>query len=196
MRNNDNVRSNGLRERKRLQTERRIQAAALERFGRRGFDEVTVEQVAEAAEVSVATVYRYFATKENLVLHDSIEHELTAAIIEAIRGGLDIPAALERVLEALPSESASDVEVDARVRIRLANEVPAIAGAAHIRARARAAQLVDALKQTALDPLSARVQAMATLAALEAAADYWHDEPSAGTLRDVSLAAVRSLRRE
>lgn len=188
-------RPDGLRVRKRIQTERRIQRAALELFDRLGFDEVTVEHVAEAAEVSVATVYRYFVTKENLVLHDGTEHELTAAIIEAIRGGLDIPTALERVLEAMPAGPAADAEWNARVRIRLVNEVPAIAGAAHIRARARANQLLDAHQQTALDPLSARVEALATLAALEAAADHWHDHPIAGTLRDVSLAAVRALRR-
>lgn len=189
------ARPGGLRARKRSQTERRIQAAALALFDRHGFDDVTVEDVAAASDVSVATVYRYFVTKENLVLHDPLENELTNAIIEAIRTGLDVPAALEHVLEHLPAESAEEAERDARTRIRLANEVPAIAGAAHIRARARAGELVDALPAARReDPLRARVHALAALATLEAAADHWHDAPAPATLRDVSLAAIRSLR--
>lgn len=189
------ARPDGLRARKRSQTERRIQTAALELFDRYGFDDVTVEQVAAAADVSVATVYRYFVTKENLVLHDALESELTRAIIDAIRAGLDIPAAVEHVLEQLPAESADDAERDARVRIRLTNEVPAIAGAAHIRARACAVELIDALPDARRgDGLRARAQALAALATLEAAADHWHDTRGTATLRDVSLAAVRSLR--
>jgi AcrR family transcriptional regulator len=182
-----------LRARKRAQTERQIQAAALALFADRGFDDVTVEQVAEAAEVSVATVYRYFATKENLVLHDPVERVLTDSIIDAIRAGLDIPAALVRVVESLPAEMGEGLEDETRARIRLANEVPTIAGAAHIRARMRAAQLVDALQTRDADPLAARVRALAALSALEAATDYWHDHPDAGTLRDVTLSALRAL---
>ncbi|RSM70079.1 hypothetical protein DMB66_09820 [Actinoplanes sp. ATCC 53533] len=184
----------GLRARKRRQAERRIQTAALDLFERHGFDAVTVEQVAAEASVSVITIYRYFGTKENLVLQDPSEGELTDAIIEAIRTGYDIPAAVEHVLERLPAERAEDAERDARVRIRLASEIPAIAGAAHIRARARATQLVEALPAGRADRLDARVQALATLAALEAATDHWNDAPNAGTLRDVSLTAVRTLR--
>lgn len=194
-RHDDAAPPSGLRARKRRQTERRIQTAALALFDRHGFDDVTVEDVAAASDVSVATVYRYFATKENLVLHDPLENELTSAIIEAIRTGLDIPAALENVLEHLPAESAEEAERDARTRIRLANEVPAIAGAAHIRARARAEELVDALPTARReDRLRARVHALAALATLEAAADHWHDAEPPATLRDVSLAAIRSLR--
>lgn len=185
----------GLRARKRSQTERRIQAAALDLFDQHGFDAVTVDDVAAASDVSVATVYRYFATKENLVLHDPLENELANAILEAIGTGLDIPAALEHVLEHLPTESAKEAERDARTRIRLANEVPAIAGAAHIRARARAEELVDALPPARReDRLRARVHALAALATLEAAADHWHDAQTPATLRDVSLAAIQALR--
>jgi AcrR family transcriptional regulator len=186
-------RPDGLRARKRAQTERRIQAAALELFHRHAFDDVTVEQVAAAAEVSVATVYRYFVTKENLVLHDPMEALLTDSMIEAIRAGVTIPVALINVIESLPAAVEEGLEEEARIRIRLASEVPAIAGAAHIRARARAAQLVEALAPPAADTLRSRVEALAVLAALEAATDYWHDNPTGGTLRDVTLSAVRAL---
>jgi AcrR family transcriptional regulator len=179
----------GLRASKRRHTETRIQDAALDLFEQYGFDAVTMDQVAESAEVSVATVYRYFVTKENLVLQDPLERELTDAIIEAIQGGRDIPGALAAVLADLPDDAGS--EPAAGVRIRLTSEVPSIAGAAHIRARARADQFIDALAHP--DPLVARVQALATLAALEAATDHWLRDPDSASLRDLSLAAVRSL---
>ncbi|WP_040766805.1 TetR family transcriptional regulator [Tsukamurella sp. 1534] len=59
----------GLRERKKLETRQRIQQVAIDLFGERGFDDVTVTEVARAANVSQATVFNYFPTKEDLVLH-------------------------------------------------------------------------------------------------------------------------------
>ncbi len=56
----------GRRERKREETRRAIADAAMRLFVERGFDEVTVAEVAEAADVSVNTVFNYFRTKEEL----------------------------------------------------------------------------------------------------------------------------------
>ncbi|MEV8567721.1 TetR/AcrR family transcriptional regulator [Streptomyces sp. NPDC051322] len=58
----------GLRERKKRQTRQRISDLATGLFLDRGFDAVTVAEVAEVAEVSVNTVYNYFPTKEDLFL--------------------------------------------------------------------------------------------------------------------------------
>ncbi|WP_219517701.1 TetR/AcrR family transcriptional regulator [Nonomuraea ceibae] len=58
----------GLRERKKRQTRQRISEVAIGLFVARGFDHVTVADVAAAAEVSVNTVYNYFPVKEDLVL--------------------------------------------------------------------------------------------------------------------------------
>ncbi|TDC26318.1 TetR/AcrR family transcriptional regulator [Streptomyces sp. 8K308] len=60
--------TDGLRERKKRQTRQRIHQAATELFVARGFDEVTIAEVAEAAEVSVNTLYNYIEAKEDLVL--------------------------------------------------------------------------------------------------------------------------------
>ncbi|RME24339.1 MAG: TetR family transcriptional regulator, partial [Deltaproteobacteria bacterium] len=57
----------GLRERKKDKTRRRIVDAAFDLFRRYGFGPVTMDQVAEAAEVSRSTLFRYFGTKEALV---------------------------------------------------------------------------------------------------------------------------------
>lgn len=58
----------GLRDRKKRQTRQRLSDLATGLFLDRGFDAVTVAEVAEVAEVSVNTVYNYFPTKEDLFL--------------------------------------------------------------------------------------------------------------------------------
>ncbi|MET8046862.1 TetR family transcriptional regulator [Streptosporangium sp. NPDC005286] len=60
--------SEGLRERKKRQTRQRISDVAIGLFVQRGFERVTIAEVAAAAEVSVNTLYNYFPAKEDLVL--------------------------------------------------------------------------------------------------------------------------------
>jgi AcrR family transcriptional regulator len=72
----------GLRERKKLQTRQLIAETARRLFLERGFDAVPVAAVARAAEVSEATVFNYFPTKEDLVYQgmEAFETELLAAV--------------------------------------------------------------------------------------------------------------------
>jgi AcrR family transcriptional regulator len=73
----------GLRERKKRRTREAIAAAARELFAARGFDAVTVEEVAEAADVSRKTVFNHFPAKEDLVFAAGADHR--AEVIAAIR---------------------------------------------------------------------------------------------------------------
>ena len=72
----------GLRERKKQQTRQLIADAAWRLFLERGFDQVPVADVAREADVSEATVYNYFPTKEDLVYHrmQAFEEELLSAL--------------------------------------------------------------------------------------------------------------------
>ena len=72
----------GLRERKKLRTRQLITEAAIRLFTERGFDAVPVAAVARAADVSEATVFNYFPTKEDLVYQgmEAFEAELLAAV--------------------------------------------------------------------------------------------------------------------
>ena len=79
----------GLRERKKERTRRAISEAAIELFLRRGYDAVPVSEIAEAAEVSKRTLFAYFPTKDELVLHRFADHEdESAAGVEDAQEGL------------------------------------------------------------------------------------------------------------
>ncbi|HEV3358703.1 MAG TPA: TetR family transcriptional regulator [Pseudonocardiaceae bacterium] len=84
----------GLRERKKARTRASIREHAMRLFREQGYAETTVERIAEAAEVSPSTFFRYFPTKEDLVITDDYDPLLMAAfraqppevsVVEALR---------------------------------------------------------------------------------------------------------------
>jgi AcrR family transcriptional regulator len=68
------IQPTGLRARKKARTRDAIADAAISLFLAHGFDQVSVNDIAAAAEVSKPTLFRYFATKEDLVLHRFADH--------------------------------------------------------------------------------------------------------------------------
>ena len=71
----------GLRERKKAKTRTAIQHVALRPFREQGCEATTIEQIAEAVEISPSTFFRYYGAKEDLVLTDDYD----PLIIEACR---------------------------------------------------------------------------------------------------------------
>jgi AcrR family transcriptional regulator len=91
----------GLRARKKARTHDAIADAAIALFLARGFDPVSINDVAAAAEVSKPTLFRYFPTKEDLVLHRFADHQGEAArVVLARPPGVDPIAALHEHFRA------------------------------------------------------------------------------------------------
>jgi AcrR family transcriptional regulator len=91
----------GLRETKKEETRREIADTAMRLFVQRGFDHVTVAEVAAAARVSEKTVFNYFPTKEDLFFDEVPQRQ--AALVAAIQGraeGESIVTALRRLQAA------------------------------------------------------------------------------------------------
>ncbi|MFE0174327.1 TetR/AcrR family transcriptional regulator [Streptomyces sp. NPDC059002] len=86
----------GLRERKKQQTYETVSELAIALFLEKGFEKVSVAEVAAAADISKPTLFRYFATKEDLVLHRFADHEdEPARVVTARAAGHSALDALE-----------------------------------------------------------------------------------------------------
>jgi AcrR family transcriptional regulator len=114
----------GLRERKKQQTREEIASAAMKLFTERGFDAVTVAEVAEAAGVSEKTVFNYFQAKEDLVFPEG--EARWEALLESIRrrpAGASVVAPFRQATHELLDQVASgDVEqIVARPRLVMAS---------------------------------------------------------------------------
>ncbi|WP_067798961.1 TetR family transcriptional regulator [Actinomadura formosensis] len=114
-----------LRERKKLRTRRAIQDHALRLFAEQGYDETTVEQIAAAAEISPSTFFRYFPTKEDVVVTDEYD-PIMAEIARGLPRELPPIEAIRTMLrELLPQVFESDLEV-VKARMRLIANIPAV----------------------------------------------------------------------
>jgi AcrR family transcriptional regulator len=123
----------GLRERKKEQTRRAIAETAQRLFAERGFDGVTVAEVARAADVSEGTVFNYFPTKEELFYSqmEAFEADLVEAVRERARGESVLASFRRFVLERserLAKEEVADL---------IARVAPVVSASPSLQARER-----------------------------------------------------------
>ena len=118
----------GLRERKKARTRALIQEQALRLFSTQGYEETTVEQVAEAAEVSPSTLFRYFPTKADIVRYDMFDPLLFAAYREQ-PAELRPIAALRQAARAMLGAVPPQVIAEQWERARLILAVPELRAA-------------------------------------------------------------------
>jgi AcrR family transcriptional regulator len=165
----------GLRERKKARTRAAIREHALRLFREKGYDDTTVEQIAEAAEVSPSTFFRYFPTKEDVVLQDDMD----LLWLEAVRQQppeLSPVAALRAGVSAAFARMGEDDWAQLRQVSELAMEVPAIR-ARMLAELARTTQmLAEAVaERSGRDPADFAVRALAG-AVVGIAMAAWFDE--------------------
>jgi AcrR family transcriptional regulator len=121
-------RAPSLRERKKAKTRAAIQQEAMRLFRERGYDGATVEDIAEAAEVSPSTFFRYFPTKEDVVLRDDYDELLLEIFVKLPPDLTPLQACREAVRSIggiTGSFSPEEVELE-RVRMLLTFTVPEV----------------------------------------------------------------------
>ncbi|MBT2510302.1 TetR family transcriptional regulator [Streptomyces sp. ISL-98] len=165
----------GLRERKKLKTRIAIRNATYRLISEQGYGATTIEQIAEAAEVSPSTVVRYFPSKEDIVLTDEYDPQVEAALrsrpadeplIESLR--TVIKQALRHALDAEPDEML--------LRTKLMVEVPAVRArmmqSMSVTGRMLCGVVAERTGRQA-DDLEVRVLSMSVVAAVMETGVYW-----------------------
>lgn len=183
-----------LRERKRQRTKERIQDEAFRLVQQDGFDATTIESIAEAAEVSPSTVYRYFGTKEGVLLWDELEPPSWDVLHEELEGRPPLDALLatfERVMQLgfhVPDE-------EMRARLRLIFELPQLRSAFRDALadyeRDFAAVITE---RTDVGRLEARVIAVVAIGTFAAVIEDWAMAPDEQPFAAVAAANLTALR--
>ncbi len=153
----------GLRERKKQAMRLQISNVATALFAKRGFDNVTVDEVAAAADVSKMTVFNYFATKEDLLFDRSDEAPQLVRACLANRGARAPLAALHALVRELFEQKHHLVRMSPQV----ASFWKTVGDSAALRAHARkvAAQLESDLGRMLAESVGAAKDPIAELLA-------------------------------
>lgn len=161
----------GLREHKRQRTHDAVSSAAISLFLEHGFDRVSVAEIAAAAEISKPTLFRYFRSKEDLVLHRIADHEGEAARVVRQRPENQAPLAAlrEHFLDGLARREPVTGLNDHPEVLAFHNMVfstPSLAARLNEYTARDEEALADALTQTAHTPdgLTARLAAAQIIA--------------------------------
>jgi len=101
----------GLRERKKARTRASLREHALRLFREQGYPATTVEQIAAAAEVSASTFFRYFPTKEDLVLQDDMDTRMVEALERQPAALGPVAAVRAATREVFGSYTAADLDL-------------------------------------------------------------------------------------
>jgi AcrR family transcriptional regulator len=178
----------GLRERKKARTREALLEAAMERFSRQGFEGTTVEEIAEACEVSPRTFFRYFPTKEDVLFADAAGRRERLLEVIAERPASE-PAfgALRAAMGALAADYRDD-------RDALVTRYEIVAASPHLQAykaehqHGWEAAVVEVLERRAVTRQETvtreelQLVTAVTTAALRVALDAWVADPSGADL--------------
>jgi AcrR family transcriptional regulator len=185
----------GLRERKKIKTRQAIRAATYALIEEQGYDAATIERIADRAEVSPSTVFRYFPAKEDIVVTD----EWNPVILAELRARPEDESwadVLRHVMRTALDLSLAEEPGVTRLRSRLAVEVPAVRARMMESMAATGRLLREALAQrSGLDPdsLELRVFSMSVMGGLMEVSHYWAETGHRDDIRDLADRALDVL---
>ncbi len=156
---------------------KQVQREAVARFANDGFDAVTVEQIAAAADVAPVSVYRWFGTKEALVIWDEFDPPILETVTERLAQGHPPLPAIRGAFISLLDQVYDRERALALARTRLIFREPALMAAAAANVRALRAALTPLFAvHGGLSAATARIAATVSTALLESAIDAWQRE--------------------
>jgi AcrR family transcriptional regulator len=118
----------GLRERKKLKTRAAIKKEAMRLFLEKGFEATTIEEIAQAVEISPSTFFNYFPSKEDVVTDDELDPVIIAAF-NAQPEGLHPVAALHNAMREVFANLTPEQDAVMRQRFRLLVSTPELRAA-------------------------------------------------------------------
>jgi AcrR family transcriptional regulator len=133
----------GLRDRKKIQTRRAIRNEAMRLIEENGYANTTVEQIAEAAEVSPSTFFRYFPSKEMVLMANDLDL-VTIRALEQQPADLPSLQAFRRALEITMATLSENEWRFERARLRMVLSIPELKAAQFEEYRSTVAALTEA----------------------------------------------------
>lgn len=188
----------GLRETKAARTRAQIIEAAIALFLRSGYDATTMEEIAERAEIGTSTLYRYFPSKELIVLEPFTR---VGALAEALRGRPDDEplelALADAIVEALESLVSNEPHVNAMREIIDRSPGPR-ARLWDLIAQERALLEAAVAERTgdSADSVRVRMTARTTQLVIELAADTWRSDERRRSLPAIAADVLAELGRD
>ncbi|EGX59592.1 TetR family transcriptional regulator [Streptomyces zinciresistens K42] len=185
----------GLRERKKIKTRTAIREATYALIREQGYDATTIEQIAERAEVSPSTVFRYFPTKEDIVLTDEYD-ALLLAELRARPAGEPWTDSLRYVMRTAIDIGMQQEPEITRLRSHLMARVPAVRSRMTESMSVTGRLLADAVAERTGregDGLEVRVYTMSLIGGLAEIALYWAENGFRDDLRTLLDRALTVL---
>ncbi|MFF7184910.1 TetR family transcriptional regulator [Streptomyces sp. NPDC008222] len=185
----------GLRERKKAKTRRLLQQEALRLFTEQGYDETTVEQICAAVDISPSTFFRYFPTKEDVVLADDHTPPPEKAI--TVRDLSEpLPDIVRATLLDLLEQRIGEDRETTLARLRLISRVQPLRARMWQHQEPRVAHTAALLAERAgqdANEYDVRVTAAVLIAVATETLMYWADHDGEPDLTDLTARALHHL---
>ena len=187
----------GLRERKRFAAMRLVQEVALDLFDAHGYVAVTVERIAAASDISPSSVYRYFGTKEHIVLWDENDPIWSERIPQGLRSHPPLET-LRFMVDALVSGVLRSERARLRRRISLVMREPSIEAASALQAY-RSAETFGTAVSEALGrehgDLEVQLFSHAVVGAIVGGLHHWYESAFGTPLETIMRRVAASFER-
>ena len=185
----------GLRDRWRNEAMRTIQECALDLFDERGFSAIKIDDIAAAAGVSASSIYRYFGTKEGLLVADEFDI-MNEEAIQQILDVNDLVGSLVNVVRSYEAASGGTVSGSSAPhrRIRYFFEEPSVRRAACASLDRAAQRVAPMLVSSSMTETQARVAANAVAFGYFGALEQWYLDGGQRPIADYVEEGLRPLR--